>query len=666
MITNAPVPFLKTVFTLFLRRKEDSLRMRSWKYRKQHRHFLYSKSAWAFHALCESYYEDQKRPIRLFIPALFCKESISILDPDKFPITFYNLTDDLSPNWEEVKQNAATHNPDLFILTHYFGNIVSLKETSQFCKNHNSIFVEDCAHLALPGPQVGKYSHYQFYSLYKHFPIPNGSVLIDARGNLPIQQETPSTKKEIKWLTKRVLQNILPFTAKPHVNTFYKTFPTQLPRKNISQTSLNLLQSILDEKDLESYRESSSILSLWHEVMLSIFNSSRVTLISSIQRPYLATFRIKNLSSDEINQMAKLNLPIFNWPDLPLEVYKNKNYPCTNSIKSELVCLPLNYRMNDCDFVSIFKTLPKKKTYHIATCDNAEGESVSHNMLQSFHYIKAKSKIERKTYQHLKIVNQGTTVAYFSVLIKKIGFVHYLRINRGPIFIKDISIREKLSVYKAIKYYLNDHYKGLLIWKPEEEPRLHNILRHAVNPIRLLKNNYTSGIVDLSCSEEKLKKNLTSTWRNQWKKSQEFDLSLKVSSSKPDYQLIREKYSESMNQKNFQGISLELLDELYSQNECDFLYYLVVLNDTVIAANIIYLNQNTATYLIGWNSAQGRSVYANNYLLWAITNSLKKKGILYFDLGGIDKTHTPQIAKFKEGLGSNLYSVTSDWFIPLI
>ena len=69
----------------------------------------------------------------------------------------------------------------------------------------------------------------------------------------------------------------------------------------------------------------------------------------------------------------------------------------------------------------------------------------------------------------------------------------------------------------------------------------------------------------------------------------------------------------------------------------------------LLGFDIFYMHGQTSTYLVGWNSAEGRKYYLNNLLLYKAIVGAKAKGMRVFDLGGIEDVYTENVAKFKRG-----------------
>ena len=64
-----------------------------------------------------------------------------------------------------------------------------------------------------------------------------------------------------------------------------------------------------------------------------------------------------------------------------------------------------------------------------------------------------------------------------------------------------------------------------------------------------------------------------------------------------------------------------------------------------------------ATYYIAWSGEKARAVHANNLLLWQAILGLKAEGVEWLDLGGIDGLTMPGVARFKLGLGGEMYTL---------
>ena len=84
------------------------------------------------------------------------------------------------------------------------------------------------------------------------------------------------------------------------------------------------------------------------------------------------------------------------------------------------------------------------------------------------------------------------------------------------------------------------------------------------------------------------------------------------------------------------------------------------LQDEPLAGICIVSHGSAATYLLGWNGNKGRSLKANQFLLWNAMMLLKEQGIRWFDLGGIDEESTPGISQIKLGVNGTRYALVGE------
>ena len=116
-----------------------------------------------------------------------------------------------------------------------------------------------------------------------------------------------------------------------------------------------------------------------------------------------------------------------------------------------------------------------------------------------------------------------------------------------------------------------------------------------------------------------------------------------------------------MKDKSFKGPNVELYTDLHSINKNNLYVFQAWIDGKVVAGILIVRHNTSCIYQIGWNNPNGRRVYANNFLLWNAVLEMKKRGCIWFDMGGIDEENTPGIAKFKRGLGGKEYKLVGEW-----
>ena len=112
------------------------------------------------------------------------REGSGVFDPirnTKTKYVFYSVHEDLSVDFDDLKQKMNNPNVKAVLLIHYFGfPQKSVVELSEFCKKRSILLIEDCAH-TIDGQfrdvTLGDYGDFSFYSIHKLTASENGGIL---------------------------------------------------------------------------------------------------------------------------------------------------------------------------------------------------------------------------------------------------------------------------------------------------------------------------------------------------------------------------------------------------------------------------------------------------------------------------------------------------------
>src|SRR3990167_9666640 len=121
-------------------------------------------------------FSDQQQ-LNVWVPDYFCNQSLYGVRSSGARIVFYPITETMSPNWQCCKVLACETSPHIFLLPHYFGKSADLLGAQNFCRQHRSVFVEDCAHVILPTGLIGSTGDFVIYSQHKVVAVPDGALL---------------------------------------------------------------------------------------------------------------------------------------------------------------------------------------------------------------------------------------------------------------------------------------------------------------------------------------------------------------------------------------------------------------------------------------------------------------------------------------------------------
>lgn len=227
-------------------------------------------------------------------------------------------------------------------------------------------------------------------------------------------------------------------------------------------------------------------------------------------------------------------------------------------------------------------------------------------------------------------------------------------IMRGPVWLADMSDTIKCDCYDAIRQSIPISWPRACLIMPEVEDT------SALNNQSAMVSGYSTVIIDLSLDEEMLMQQLDGKWRNRLRAAQkETDLDVvPVGLKLPQYRWLLEKEIDQRSSIGYKAISLDLVPAY--QSFCGKNSLAISRADyrgKTVAGIICLLHGNTATYHIGWSDEMGKDAGAHNLLMWHMMLQLKKRGIRWFDLGGVNTEDGAGIARFKIGTGGEVITL---------
>jgi lipid II:glycine glycyltransferase (peptidoglycan interpeptide bridge formation enzyme) len=302
---------------------------------------------------------------------------------------------------------------------------------------------------------------------------------------------------------------------------------------------------------------------------------------------------------------------------------------------------------------------------------------VKATMIQSWEYGEAK-KSQGWNPQRYGIVNEDDrVVGILQIMLKTLPFIGGVaRINRGPLFLQGNELgdeQEKTlsNLLLAMHKFCKEERIWLLSWAPEYhmENSYHDILKKHGHVANDRANPWGSILLDIQVSEDSIFTGLNGKWRNLLRKAQKLNNDIRSVKDMDGIEDIVKIYNQFQHQKGFSGIPEKLLSSILFE-------YLATNNLSVLKSIdtsgsidgfvITIFSGDTATYLAGWSSDKGRRDCVNYGLLWESILISKKRGIAFFDLGGLNNTTPKGIQHFKKGLNGIPYSLVGEYkFWPM-
>ena len=714
MITSAPLPEWKDLVQSFYKRELSQIDLaKPWINEGDISGWL-SRSAWSLALIYEwrkKYYNISN--CNLWIPDYFCNASLTPLRISGATLIFYPINEEMLPDISRCKELALTFPPDIFILVHYFGKPANSKLIKEFCIINQTWLIEDAAHVLKPIKGIGNLGDFILYSPHKHLPVPDGALLIASKSGISLlgdnlisitgKPETWSSqlqplkaigkkiiiggeKESLIWLFKRILQK---FNVRPFIKVV-----TQFSELGVNEDSLSKIigpkQSAISKKILSIQIKYLNIIERKrrrNQLLLDELLNIDFPLIKSDRSdgkewtPYLASYNIEYQDPQHLYKFftRKLGLPISTWPDLAPEVIKGKSiYNIAWELRHKRIFFPIHQAISFNQLISEVKndkieTINDVKITITIKWGNISSElwqqyfirSGKTNLLQSWEYGNTKSAMEGWTIKRGVIYNDKEPIAIIQLLQKKyFKTITVNRINRGPLPLRILTAQEVKSIFKELGKIGNLFKTNILFVAPEIKLSGQNILLLEQNKYKQFSYYPWESIwIDLSKELDILRKNIDGKWRNMLNFSEKSDLKLTYGSDDTIFYWLMNEYKELMNEKKFRGMSVDFLSHFRNSNNgsTKMIVYQATKDEVPVAGICVVCHGVAATYLIGWNGSMGRTLKANQFLLWNAIVHLKKLGFEHFDLGGINEQDVPGITAFKMGLNGNHYELIGEY-----
>lgn len=691
MYNTPSLSILSLARSIFSKKNKSESDLSSpWLRNNKQKSIFFSRSSFAILYIIKIYKETINREPIIWLPDFFCNQPVELLENENCKIFYYKIGNDLNPDWNFCYKNAKKQKPDLFLLTHYFGILNDIKETNTFCKNHNAIFVEDAAHLLIPRGDVGLISDYTFYSIYKHIAIPDGSILISNKKNSKfikndfflnseiltnIKKKYCGNKNHLSWVLKKILQKIIPSYISFKFIKKGKISQNELIFAEISSLSKNIIY--IEKKNIQNFSKKIN----QNFNFLSTSMSGKLSQITynykdDFRNPYWYIIDAKDISKKNIHDDINSYYNILRWVDLPQDILKHPRKNKSIIKRSmEFFYIPIHYSVKKSSLQQISKSIINSLNISSEINSSISEIKDESKWISLFNKIETPNLYQTSWYSSLRklkgwkifrglIKISNNNFGIYQLLYKNFLGITIVRLNRGPLFFeKKISVTEKIESFKIIQKSIKSRGLKIFFMAPNLKNNFEN--KFILDDLGFLKRNikpWGSSIVNLGYSEETLRNNLRSKWRNQLKSSEKNNLSFECSKCKSSLNFILEKYTQMTKEKKFKAEEPDFYLNLFNAQKNNFFILRVFKSQVCIASAIFLKNGNSSVYQIGWSNSLGRKFYAMNFLLWNGILEMKKNNIAFFDLGGINKNTKLGIKRFKQGINGTDYELIGEFF----
>ncbi len=242
------------------------------------------------------------------------------------------------------------------------------------------------------------------------------------------------------------------------------------------------------------------------------------------------------------------------------------------------------------------------------------------------------------------------------------GFVQVTQLLRGPLWLQDsLPPEERHRLHLALRQRFAAERLSFLYWVPEVEATASN--RLSTLRMRRVMTGYSSIWLDLAPDEEVLRRSLDGTWRNMVSGAERGDLTVKIVHGGPDLDRLVLRNDDQRRRRRYRALGADFIRRAIEATKprSDVVGAIAYQARDMVAGALLFRHGIAATYYVGWTGDIGRKTHAQNLALWHAILELKKAGVRWLDLGGIDTTRQPGIARFKLGLGGQPFTLAGSY-----
>jgi hypothetical protein len=298
--------------------------------------------------------------------------------------------------------------------------------------------------------------------------------------------------------------------------------------------------------------------------------------------------------------------------------------------------------------------------------DRLVSQAVRSSLEQSWAYGEAVVATANVQVGRAVVCRDGEPTAVVQAFTRRLaGLGTLVRFVRGPLWLHDEEFAcGRHAIIAAVDATWRLRRRELAVWMPEiaAGPRSDDVMRQC--GMRRMVTGYSSAWVDLARSEEAMRRELHGKWRNMLRAGERTGLAIEAATaSGPELDWLMQRYGSFRRERRFLGPELDLIQAFAKSvgRQGDILVMRALADGSPVAGILLLRHGASATYHVGWTSDEGRRCRAHNVLLWRGMLELRDKGVSWLDLGGIDATSAPGVARFKLGVGGDVFTLAGTY-----
>lgn len=279
------------------------------------------------------------------------------------------------------------------------------------------------------------------------------------------------------------------------------------------------------------------------------------------------------------------------------------------------------------------------------------------NLLQSYDYAVSMASIlnQRPLWGEIRINEEPAGLVQIMEARLFGRLIHALTIDRGPLWFDGYNTMTNLKAFiSRINQEFPARFGRSRRFIPEHPQNSDlDTFMETQNFKKTSSDPYQTVWLNLNQNIEDLEKGFRKTWRQSLKKSQKKHLQIRWDSKGDLIDWMIQSYAHDKALKKYPGPDPKILYSLAKQfSKSGHLIIGQCIEDNNDIAGIMMIEHGrSATYQAGFTTQQGRDSCAHHFLFWNSLDFLKQRGILDFDLGGINDQKAASLKVFKQGMG---------------
>ncbi len=286
--------------------------------------------------------------------------------------------------------------------------------------------------------------------------------------------------------------------------------------------------------------------------------------------------------------------------------------------------------------------------------------SIPHSTLpQSFAYAYAMGQTKGHVPRLGLILHGEEPIGLVQVLERtSMKLFRQAHIHRGPLWFGEPPQDDAMeAVFRILRKTYPDTLFRRLSILPElpAGPAMDELMRRT--GFRKTAPGYRTVWLDLKPAPEAIRTRFGGGWRKGLRAAEKANLVLDVDPEARNLPwLVRQDQRQAKN-KHYRSASGKLLVRLRNalHQSGGILMITALSGKTPVAAALLIVHGQAATYQVGWSNDAGRKTNAMRLVLWRAITELKKRGITSLDLGGINPEDAAGVTEFKLGLGGDVF-----------